>query len=97
MKAILEGKTVRRTEDIFEWAKWFEKATKEKSRHVADDYFDRVRVSTVFLGLDHGLGGFPLWFETMIFGGPHDGFQKRASTWAEAEECHKEAVMLVQS
>lgn len=54
-----------------------------------------VRVSTVFLGLDHSwVPGQPLLFETMIFGGDHDGHQTRCTTWAEAEQMHAEACEL---
>jgi hypothetical protein len=58
-----------------------------------------VRVSTVFLGLDHSWlsDGPPLIFETMIFGGPHSDHQTRASTWDEAERQHAEAVAMVRS
>jgi hypothetical protein len=34
-------------------------------------------------------------FETMIFGGPDDGYQRRYATWKEAEAGHKEALALV--
>jgi len=65
-------------------------------KRVAEDYIDnkdRIHVSTVFLGLDHSFGeGPPLLFETMIFGGPEDGYQDRYSTWDEAIEGHKKAV-----
>lgn len=57
-----------------------------------------VEVSTVFLSLDHqffGGVGPPLVFETMIFGGEHDLYQTRCSTWAEAENMHKVACRLV--
>ena len=52
-----------------------------------------VRVSTVFLGIDHsfGDGGPPLLFETMIFGGDHDEYCERHSTWEEAEAGHAKA------
>lgn len=53
-------------------------------------------VSTVFLGLDHGLwrDGPPHIFETMVFlpAGDDYGEQLRYSTWEEAEAGHKEAV-----
>jgi hypothetical protein len=58
-----------------------------------------VRVSTVFLGIDHrfqhkaGDGG-PLVFETMIFGGVHDGYQERYVSWREAEAGHRQAVLM---
>jgi hypothetical protein len=57
-----------------------------------------VRVSTVFLSLDHAFHvgtekGPPLLFETMVFGLP-DGaeYQDRYSTWEEAEAGHREVV-----
>ena len=50
-----------------------------------------VEVSTVFLAMEHGrdLSGRPILFETMVFGGPHDGFQQRYCTWEEAEAGHE--------
>ena len=53
-----------------------------------------VRVSTVFLGVDHRVGdaGPPLLFETMIFGGNRDGLQLRCSTWDEAVLQHQKAM-----
>lgn len=92
-KYILEGKTPKPA-TLMEWAKWFEKA----DRHVAQDIIGDIRISTVFLGLDHSFGGGPpLLFETMIFGGPHDQYQTRASTWDEAERHHADALALVRS
>lgn len=50
-------------------------------------------MSTVFLGLDHNFsGGEPILFETMIFGGPLDGEQRRYHTYDQAERGHTEAV-----
>ena len=34
-------------------------------------------------------------FETMIFGGKHNDFQDRCSTWDEAIAMHEKAVALV--
>lgn len=52
-----------------------------------------VRVSTVFLGVDHGHGSDrPILFETMIFGGERHEEQRRYCTWQEAEEGHRELV-----
>jgi hypothetical protein len=77
--------------DLIEWGRWFETA----ERHVANDVIGDVRVSTVFLGLDHNFGGGrPLLFETMIFGGAEDGYQNRCSTWDEAEAMHRAALVL---
>ncbi len=91
---ILDGKTPKAASGLEEWARWMETA----ERHVANEMVGAVRVSTVFLGLDHNyFGGAPLLFETMIFGGPHDGHQTRASTWNEAERQHAEAVAMARS
>lgn len=90
-KYILDGK-VPRPASLMEWARWFETA----DRHVAKDMLGDVRISTVFLGINHRFGpGTPLIFETMIFGGPHDQHQERSSTWGEAEKQHAHAVSLV--
>ena len=64
-------------------------------RHVGDDTVEGIRISTVFLGIDHSFGGVPILFETMIFGGVHDDYQERYCTWIEALAGHKRAVELV--
>ena len=88
---ILEGKKVVSC-DLMTWARWFESA----ERHVVKSGDkSSVWVSTVFIGLDHSFGdGPPLLFETMIFGGPHDQYKERCSTWEQAEEMHKTAYEL---
>lgn len=87
-KYILKGKKVKKCADLMEWARWFEK----DNRRVADTKKKGIRVSTVFLGLNHRFGpGEPLLFETMIFGGKHDQYQDRYCTWEEAEKGHKKA------
>ena len=74
------------------WARWFEDA----DRHVRDTCRDEVRVSTVFLGLDHGFGhGPPLLFETMVFVNGTAADMERYCTWAEAEAGHERWVMQV--
>jgi len=93
---ILVGREPVKYDDLEEWARWLEKA----NRIVARDKTPGVTVSTVFLGLDHrfrGDVGPPLLFETMIFGGPHDEYQERCSTWEEAEEQHAIAVRLARA
>lgn len=62
-----------------------------KRRTVAySDMPDGSLLSTVFLGLDHSMGRSdgPVLFESLWFGGPHDGHQRRYKTWTEAEEGH---------
>ena len=74
------------------WAEWFETA----DRHVRDTARDEVRVSTVFLGLDHGFGrGPPQLFETMVFVNGSSVDCERYSTWDEAEAGHQRWVMQV--
>lgn len=80
---------------LTEWSKFYE----EKNRHVAKSYYQRhgkrIWVSTVFLGLDHGFDGVPLFFETMVFevAGTklgHDIYCDRYSTYDEAKEGHQQ-------
>lgn len=55
------------------------------------------KVSTVFLGLDHAWDGEdgPILFETMIFDGYYDEFQRRYKTYDEALQGHNDAVEMV--
>jgi len=55
-----------------------------------DAMLDGSLLSTVFMCLDHCMGRSdgPVLFESMWFGGPHDGHQRRYKTWTEAEEGH---------
>lgn len=74
-----------------QWAKTFEKA----DRRVALTVLNRrrhIHVSTVFLGLDHGWGERPLWFETMVFGTSIDEAMDRYETWDEAVAGHARMV-----
>jgi hypothetical protein len=77
---------------ILEWNGWFQTA----DRRVAETQVSpEVKVSTVFLGINHQFRlGRPLLFETMIFGGPRDGSQWRYMTWKEAVAGHTLAVDL---
>lgn len=71
----------------------------DEDRHVRLSKFGNTLVSTVFLGLDHNFEktGEPILFETMIFGGKHDQYQTRCSTWDEAVIQHEEACKLVRN
>jgi len=90
-KGRLDGHKVVPVKDVIEREVWFEKA----DRRVALDKIGEVKVSTVFLGLDHGFGGKSLWFETMVFGGKLDQEQARYETWDEAVTGHKAMVKRV--
>ncbi len=54
------------------------------------EFDDDTRVSTVFLGINHQWkpDELPVLFETMVFGGTHDGFTVRYSTLPEAKIGH---------
>lgn len=83
---ILVDREVVEEPDLLTWATWIETADRQVKLSIQGD----VRVSTVFLGLDHNFSdhGPPLHFETMAFVGHDDVGQERYTTWAEAEEGH---------
>lgn len=86
---ILDGKTPKPT-TLIEWAKWFEN---EDQRRVALTRIGEDLVSTVFLGIDHSLGGpVPLLFETMTFVDGNSKWCARCATWEQAEDQHAEEV-----
>ena len=81
-------------DDVLAWARWMEEHRNEK--HIALDLDEgdgekRVRVSTVFLGIDHGFfsEGPPILWETMVFGGPLDGEQERYTSREAAFQGHQ--------
>lgn len=79
--------------DLTKWAKGYETL----DRRVAYTDVGDVKVSTVFLGLDHNFSddGPPVLFETCVFGGTLDGEMDRYSTWDEAEAGHAAMVARV--
>lgn len=81
------------TKSIMEWGKDYD----AKERHVGNDMIGDIHVSTVFLGIDHrhSKNGFPILWETMIFGGDHDNYQVRYTSHDDAVKGHAEAVALV--
>ena len=89
---ILEGKKPVKCDDITEWGKQM----KYVNRIVSQTIYGDVKVSTVFLGIDDNYGfGKPMIFETMIFGGEHDMYIEKYSTWDEAVKGHEKACNLV--
>lgn len=94
-KYILDGHKPIPCDDLMEWAKWFETA----ERHIADTKIGKVRISTVFLGLDYRLegNGEPILFETMVFGGELDEETHRYTTWEKAEIGHKKMISKVKA
>lgn len=85
---VLPARTWGQVKDFFETDR----------KRVAYDEFGGVRVSTVFLPIDHSFRseGPPVVFETMIFGDDKNlDYQTRCSTWGEAVKMHERAVRLV--
>ena len=106
--AILKNKRVVPC-TFLEWAEWSNEDPERriiKRTYLHDNAF---MVSTVFLGLNHGFGGVPLWFETMIFpknaevikGTPFesevDFFQTRARTYSQSLKGHQQAIDWLES
>lgn len=85
----LIGKCPVPAASLEEWAERYD----IRRKHVAHTPIGGCCVSTVFLGVDQGMGGAPpLVFETMVFRGGKSCEQWRTETWDEAEKRHKLAV-----
>ena len=82
---VLHEKGVYPEPDVLKWARWFNTANRTIKRTTLSD---GVVISTVFLGINHGTDETPLFFETMVFGGKHDGDMYRYSLYVEAEMNH---------
>jgi len=93
---VLKGKVPVIARNMLAWAVFLETTDRIVKQEWVDD---EVRVSTVFLGLDHNFcdDGPPILFETMIFCNRADlsGTMRRYATWDEAEAGHKETVSWV--
>ena len=83
-------------ESLIAWARMFESDDRQVALTVVAP---GVRVSTVFLGLDHNFSrkGPPLVFETMTFDDYGGGDCWRWSTWDEAVAGHERAVAKVRA
>ena len=91
-KFILVGHEPVAEPNLFAWGRWMQGADRQVRHTEQGD----VRVSTVFLGLDHNFGhGPPLLFESMAFVGHDSQDCERYSTWAEAEAGHDRMVAKV--
>jgi hypothetical protein len=91
---LLEGGVVQEEPDPLKWAKWFEDAVRVCGHSYVGDYW----ISTVFLGIDHGIGtegSDAILFETMVFTGVSEVKDcLRWATYDEAMAGHKEIVNL---
>jgi hypothetical protein len=86
--------------DVLLWGLWFERASRDGSRIVQQDYVegcDQVGVSTVFLGLDHNFTatGPPVLWESLVFGTALDGEQRRYTSKAAAIRGHQNLIARV--
>lgn len=86
---ILDGKTVIPV-SCKEWGDWaIENSPNMCPRVAITELLEGIIVSTIFVGTPFTI------FETMIFGGEHDGYQERYATWEEAEAGHQRAIELI--
>lgn len=88
----LIGKLPVPCDDMEAWSRFMQVPD---GRRVAETFVGPMRISTVFLALDHDFcnhHGRALLFETMVFGVNDDEYQERCETWDEAEAMHKRAV-----
>lgn len=82
-------------EDPLVWARWFHTANRTVSCDLDEgDSGKTIRVSTVFLGIDHsfsfGRNAPPVLWETMVFGGVLDGEMDRYTSKEAAALGHQE-------
>jgi len=88
--------------DIMVWGKWFERASRDRSRVLKQDFVEEdapadvsipgvVGVSTVFLGLDHNwsLTGPPVLWESLVSGTSLDGEMQRYTSRGAALAGHE--------
>lgn len=96
---LLKDKIPVKVDDFITWGIELESCRQIKHDTVRDsiDHENEVRVSTVFLGMDHAHGSEsgPILFETMVFGGKYDHYQDRYKTWDEAVKAHDVVVEMV--
>lgn len=95
-KAILDvNGNIVACEDLIVWGKWMGTGDRIIGRDEFKIDDQTIKVSTVFLGLNHSFTpSYELWFETMIFGGINDGWQDRYSTREQALIGHQKALEL---
>lgn len=79
--------------DMLTWSRWMERADRRVAQDMdeGDEHGVKVRVSTVFLGLDHNFSGRgrPVLWETLVFGGVLNGEMDRYTSLAAALAGHQ--------
>jgi hypothetical protein len=86
---VLKGKQVVETNDLNEINKFYEE---NDLRRVNLTKLGNYKISTVFLTIDHGFGGKPMFFETGINLNGDWEIVERYSTYDEALNGHKKYV-----
>jgi hypothetical protein len=83
--------------DVSRFARWFASARHERIVAQTKLGDGSIRVSTVFLGLDHRFGpGRPILWETLVFGGPLDQEMDRYTSREDAVRGHAAMLERVQ-
>jgi hypothetical protein len=79
--------------DVYVWGEWYENVS---NRSILFNQVGDVKVSTVFLGLDHSFGiGDPVLWGSLITGGSYDGHEERYRSKKEAITNHDKLVEMV--
>jgi hypothetical protein len=87
-----DNKPIKST--IIQCGEWMEENPNVKA--VKQDNIGDIFISTVFLGLDHAWNSnIPVLWETMIFGGEHDQYQERYTSYEDAVKGHQTALNLI--
>jgi len=92
-------KKIVRPKSLSELIRWLAESSKERIVEQTD-VAKNITVSTVFLVCDHNhsvpadksFDRRPILFETMVFGGKMDGFQRQYRTYGEAKCGHFETL-----
>lgn len=84
-----KNKEVVPCHNLLEWAKFFENID---NRIVALNIINKMRVSTIFMGVLCPPFDKPNVFETIVFKGRKNIYCDRYSTWEKAEKGHKKAI-----
>lgn len=88
---LVNGKPVKEP-CLLKWGEWFEH---NPNRVIAQSLICDVWVSTVFLSIDHNFTrhGEPVLFETMIFHGKYDQYQRRYHNIQQSKTGHIKVVI----
>src|SRR5574338_73420 len=103
-----DGRTAIPEPDLLRWGRWFETSFDDDRRRVGLTFLadGALRVSTVFLGLDHSFGsGRPVLWETVVFvevkpapaplAALAEAHEERYETWEAARAGHEAIVAAV--